>query len=347
MKIAQIASVIQRIPPEKYGGAEQIVFDLTNELVRRGHEVTLFASGDSATKAKLSSVFSKPVSKLSFYKPAERFVYLSLNAAPAFERASEFDIIHNHVEESGAIFSRFTKTPILNTHHGMFLDTAKIVYKEYLKNVYFAAISNAQRSWYPELNFIDTVYHGIDIKKFEFNPKPKEYLLFLSKIWPAKGPHIAISVAKKTKKKLIIAGNISEKWQDYFDKEIKPHIDGKNIIYFGETDFRQKVELFKNAEALLFPINWQEAFGLVMIESMACGTPVIAFDCASVPEIVADGKTGFIIKNEAGMAEAIMKISEINREYCRKYAEERFSVQKMTDDYENVYKKIISKSFYN
>lgn len=341
MRIAQIASVIQCVPPEKYAGAEQVVFDLTNELVRRGHDVTLFASGDSITNAKLISVFEKPVSKLPFYNSSERFVYLSLNAAQAFEKSKDFDIIHNHTEESGLIFSRFTKTPVINTHHGMFLQTAKVVYQQYLKDAYFVAISNAQKSWFPELNFIETVYHGIDIKKFPFNPKPKDYFLFLSKIWPAKGPHIAIAVAKKTKKKLIIAGYVSKTWESYFKNEIKPHIDGKNIIYLGEINFQQKIGLYKNARALLFPINWQEAFGLVMIEAMACGTPVIAFNCASVPEIVLHNKTGFIVNNIKEMEEAVGKIDQINRRDCRKHTEENFIVQKMTSGYEKIYQRVI------
>lgn len=341
MKIAEIVSVSQSIPPEKYGGAEQIVFDLTEELVRRGHEVTLFATGDSKTSAKLVSRFQSPVTKLPFYNSAETFIYWSLNASEAFERAAEFDVIHNHVGECGLIFSGLVKTPVLTTHHGMFTEAVKLVYKKYAKKAYFIALSEAQKTWLPEIDFIKTVYSGVDIEKFEFNPEPKDYLLFLSKIWPSKGPHLAIEAAKKAKKKLIIAGNVSKKWQDYFEKEIKPQVDGKNIIYFGEADFKQKVELYKNAIALLFPINWQDALPLVPMEAMACGTPVIAFDCASVPEMVIDNKTGFLVKDVERMVEAIKKISKIKRADCRKHVEEKFTVKRMTDDYEDIYKSII------
>jgi len=340
-----IAPVYASIPPTKYGGTEYIIYILTEGLVKRGHKVTLFASGDSKTSAKLVSVCPRALKygKLRDKIPEEdNNLYLLLNIAEALKTADNYDIIHDHNYYNTHFFESFIKKPIIHTLHlelpakDKFPQRYNILIK-YRKS-HFVSISNSQRT-IPQLNYVKTIYNGIDVKKFPFNKNPKDYLIWVGKICKIKGTAEAIRVAKKTGKKLLLIGKIFEK--EYFMNKIKPHIDGKKILYLGEMNRYKAANYVKNAIALLNPINWSEPFGLVMIESMACGTPVIAFNRGSVPELIVDGKTGFIVNNVNQMAKAVKKVDKINRTDCRDHVEKKFNVEKMVDEYIEVYKQIL------
>ena len=346
LKIAQIAPLWEPVPPKKYGGIEIMIKTLTDELVKRGHQVTLFATGNSKTKASLKSVFPKSLleEKVDWYHRSQNLI----NAANAFKYENEFDIIHSHTGDNALPFTDICQTPVLTTLHNVLPDSKNrgsdeyIIFRHYARKTNFVSISFNQRTHTDlKLNYIDNIYNGININDFLFNKKPKDYLVWLGRIHYGKGMWNAISAAKKSKQKLITAGGaICETDKKYFES-VKPMIDGKQIKYIGEISLKEKNKLLGNAKALLFPTVWEEPFGLVMIEAMACGTPVIAFNKGSVPEVIKRNKTGFIVKNEKEMTEAIKKIDKINRADCRKHIEENFTVEKMVDGYERVYEKIM------
>lgn len=342
LKIAQLAPIRISVPPKKYGGTELVVSNLTEGLLRKGHKVTLFASGDSKTKAKLVSILPQALKNIGLDWKEVPY-YLVVHAAEVFERAEEFDIIHNHFGPFGLVFSRLVKTPVVTTLHWDLSSIKKwpdtyLALKKY-KNNYFVSISRAQKNLAEiSLSFVGTVYNGININDFEFNSRPQDYLAWLGRIDRKKGILESIKIAKKLGMKLKIAGDIP--LPSFFAREIKPQIDGKQIQYLGEIDHRQKVNFLKNALCLLNPITWNEPFGLVMPEAMVCGTPVIAFNYGSVPEVIRDGKTGFIVNDIEKMAEAVKKIDKIKRKDCRSWVEENFSVEKMADGYEKIYYKI-------
>ncbi len=340
MRIAQIAPLWIPIPPITYGGTEFVISLLTEELVNRGHEVTLFASGDSKTSARLVPVWPKSLWRARLAAPHAAF---SLMYEKVLEMQDEFDIIHDHCEFYTAPFGKFLKPPIVSTIHHPMYEEMIILFKKF-PNINYVAISKNQRKNAPGVNFIKTIYHGIPTQMYEFNPKPKNYLFWLSKIIPGKGLAEAIKVAKLTGEKLIISGVIPKEAQDYFDFRIKPLIDGKQIQFVGASNFEKKAELFRNAKAFLYPISRQEPFGLVVIESMTCGTPVIAFKEGAIPELVKDGKTGFLVKDEIEMAKAVDKIKEIKRIDCRRHAVRKFGLKKMVNKYEALYNEVLKKS---
>ncbi|MEA5550529.1 glycosyltransferase family 4 protein [Anabaena cylindrica UHCC 0172] len=340
MKIAQIAPLWERVPPPAYGGIELVVGLLTDELVRKGHEVTLFASGDSLTLAKLISVHPRALRLDKTVKDCS--IYESLQLASVYERAAEFDIIHSHMGHSPLAYANLVKTPTVHTLHGIFTpDNEKIF--SYAKKQPYVSISNSQREPSLELNYVATVYNGIDVSSYEFYAQPTDppYLAFVGRISPEKGPHLAIEIAKKSGWQLKIAGKVDVVDIEYFETQIKPQIDGKQIQYLGEANHVQKNVIMGGAVATLFPITWREPFGLVMIESMAAGTPVIAMRMGSTPEIISDGETGFLCNNTQECINAIDKIDRLNRYTCRHYAENRFSLQQMTNGYEALYQQII------
>ncbi len=346
LKIAQIAPLWETIPPKKYGGIEIMIDKITNELLKRGHKVTLFASGNSKTKAKLKSVFPKSLfeMKIDWYHRSQNLI----NAANAFSMADDFDIIHNHAGDNGLLFSQTTKTPVLTTLHNVLPNSKQcdsdehITFKYYSRKTNFVSISFNQRTHTDiKFNYVDTIYNGININDLTFNPKPKNYLVWLGRIHYGKGLWNAIHAAKISKEKLIIAGNITCETDEEYFQSMKSMIDGKQIRYIGEIGLRGKDDLLRNAKALLFPTIWEEPFGLVMIEAMACGTPVIGFNKGSVSEVIKDGKTGFVVKNDKGMVKAIKNIDKINRTECRKHVEKYFTIEKMVDGYERVYEKVI------
>jgi glycosyltransferase involved in cell wall biosynthesis len=344
MHIAQLAPLWKGIPPKKYGGTELVVSLLTEDLVRRGHDVTLFACGESKTSAKLTSIIPKTLYKVL----GDRFdfgdiSYNILNAFACYKKAAEFDVIHNHLGHEALLFAPLIDAPVVTTlHSSLSPDFPHLAWA--VKNENFVSASDAQRKNAPYLNYIATVYHGIEVEKFEFNERPKGYLFFFGTIAPTKGADIAVRVAKKLGIKLIMAGDQRAEFADFEKKMISPFIDGEQINFVGEINFAQKVEFYKNAKALIFPIRWNEAFGLVLPEAMACGTPVVAFDNGSVPEVVDEGVTGFVVKsgNEKALVSAIEKIDQLNRKKIRQVAKKRFSVSRMVDDYEKVYRKVLA-----
>lgn len=340
MRIAQVAPPWISIPPQTYGGTELVISWLCDELVKKGHEVTLFASGDSKTKAKLVSVWSSSLWNASLRTPHAIF---SLMYQKLIEKQNDFDIIHDHCEFYTCPFSKFLKPPIITTLHHPLTEETITLYKKF-PNINFVAISKHQRKQGPGINIVKTIYNGLPLEKYPFNEKPQNYLLWLSRIGPDKGLGPAIDIAKLSGEKLIISGNILSQYADYFEFRIKPLIDGKKIQFVGAADFKKKVELFRNAKALLFPVKRPEPFGLVVIEAMACGTPVIAFNQGSMPELIKDGKTGFLVNSVEEACLAIKKIESIKREDCRKWVEENFNLKRMVNRYEKLYKKVLKRN---
>ncbi|MFQ6049689.1 MAG: glycosyltransferase family 4 protein [Candidatus Paceibacterales bacterium] len=345
LKIAQIAPLWFSIPPKKYGGIEWIVYNLCEILTKRGHKVTLFASADSQVSGKLVSVYPRSLiaDKISW----QDHTYNLLNLSEAFKRASEFDIIHSHIDLWELYFPQLVKTPCLHTIHNPLYSKAKrdsrlFIFERFKKNN-FVAISNSQRKLSrAKLNFVATIYNGIRIEEFKFNPKPKDHFIWCARIDKYKGIENAIEIAKKAKVKLILAGRLDPGQEEYFRKNIKPHL-GRQIQYIGEYSREEKSDFFGPAKALLYPIEWHEPFGLNMVESMACGTPVIAFKRGSVPEVIEDKKTGFVVNNIKTAVKAVKNIDKIKREDCRKWVEENFTQEVMVKNYEKLYYKLLKK----
>lgn len=344
MRIAQVAPLWERVPPPAYGGIELVVGLLTDELVRRGHEVTLFASGDSISLAKLESVH--PQALRLDPKVKECGIYEMLQLSRVYEQASEFDIIHSHMGCAALPYGNLVKTPSVHTLHGIFTPDNEKMFT-HARNQPYVSISNAQREARLNLNCVSTVYNGIDTSIYEFHAEPQDapYLAFLGRISPEKGTHLAIEIAKRAGWHLKMAGKVDAVDVKYFEEEIKPLIDGKQIEYLGETDHKQKNDLLGGAVATLFPITWREPFGLVMVESMAAGTPVIAMNLGSTSEIIAHGKTGFLCQNVDEFVEAINQVDKLNRQTCREHVLSHFSVQRMTDGYEAAYQQILAERF--
>ena len=323
-------------PPKKYGPWESVVSLLTEGLVKRGIDVTLFATADSHTSAKLHAACPRPYEE---DKSILVKVYECLHISEVFERANEFDIIHNHFDYLPLTYSALVDTPVVTTIHGLSSSKILPVYKKYNNRTFYVSISDADRCH--ELDYIATVRNGIDVENFHFNDKPLNYLLFCSRFHKDKGAKEAIQVAKKAGKKLRMMGFIADK--AYFEKEVQPHIDNKQIIYEGHVDPERKKELLSNAYALLHMINHDEAFGLDVVEAMASGTPVIAMNRGSMPELIRDGETGFLVNSIDEAAEAVQKVAAISRKKCRESVEKRFSVDRMVADYIKVYETIIEK----
>lgn len=341
MRIAQVSPLWERVPPPAYGGIELVVGLLCDELVRRGHEVTLFASGDSITLAKLESVH--PCAMRLDPTVKDYGVYELLQLSQVYERADEFDIIHSHMGHTALPYANLVKTPTVHTLHGVFTpDNEKLF--NYARRQSFVSISNAQREARLGLNCIATVYNGVDVSTYKFHEKPDQpaYLAFLGRLSPEKGPHLAIEIAQRTGWHLKMAGKVDVVDQEYFEEKIKPHIDGKQIEYLGEANHAQKSVLMGGAVATLFPVTWREPFGLVMIESMAAGTPVIAMKIGSTPEVIVHGKTGFLCESVEECIVALDKVATLDRYACREHIFTNFSGQRMTDGYEAVYQQILA-----
>jgi len=265
-------------------------------------------------------------------------VWECLHISEVFERGEQFDLIHNHFDYLPLTYTCMTKTPVVTTIHGFSSPKILPVYKKYNKKTFYVAISDAYKC--PQLDYIATIHHGIDLNRFTFRPDHGKYLIFFGRIHPDKGTKECIEVARQTGMKLIIAGIIQD--QDYFDSHIKPNLDDDRIIYIGSVGPKKRNELLGGAFTLLHPINFDEPFGLSVVEAMACGTPVIAFNRGSMPEIIANGITGFLVNNLDEMVKAVIKVKQLDRYHCRKLIEERFSVDRMVQDYIEVYEKIIS-----
>lgn len=340
MRIAQIAPLWERVPPFRYGGIELVVSLLTDELVRRGHEVTLFASGDSITTAQLSSVHDRALRLDKDIK--EPGLYEQMMLTQVYQQAHHFDIIHSHVGCAALPYSTFVKTPSVHTTHGIFTPDNEKMFRRFAWQPYIS-ISEAQREPRLGLNYIHTVYNGIDPAVYPFSPHPSQpaYLAFVGRLSPEKGPQEAIAIARATGLPLKMAGKIDVVDRAYYDDELEPLIDGEQIQYLGEVSHEEKVKLLGEATVTLFPITWREPFGLVMIESMATGTPVVGMALGSVPEVIAHGKTGFVCHSHEKMIEAVTEAMKLDRQTCRDYVLSRFSVQKMVDEYEKAYRMAI------
>jgi glycosyltransferase involved in cell wall biosynthesis len=341
LRIAQLAPTYERVPPAAYGGTELVVHLITEELVRRGHEVTLFASGDSLTSARLRSVIPLPFRYGDVVDGLRHAEYLQLaNAQACFLAAAEgeFDVVHNHAGIEGLVLGATSQTPVLTTNHNPFVPLTKPIWDAYPWAHH--AISAASAATFPSRGALPPIHHGIDVASFPFGARPEGYLLFLGRFSPDKGAGRAIQAARVAGSRLVLAGKVDAADSDYFTKEVEPAIDGDRIRYVGEADADDKRRLLAGADALLFPIDWDEPFGLVMIEALASGTPVIGFRRASVPEIVEDGLTGFVVDDGESMATAIGRLAEIDRHACRREAERRFTVERMVDDYIGHYESI-------
>src|SRR5213596_1718546 len=339
MRIAQVAPLSESVPPKHYGGTERIVSYLTEELVRQGHDVTLFASGDSVTRARLVAACGQSLRLNDRCKDwiARHIVLLE----QVFQHAREFDVVHFHIDYLHFPLSRRTSVPQVTTLHGR-LDLPDLVpLYEQFRDMPVLSISNAQREPLPWANWQATIYHGLPEDLFRFRPKPGSYLAFLGRISPEKRVDRAIEIAKRAGIPLKVAAKVDPVDKDYFERAVEPLLRSAVVEYVGEISDEEKDQFLGNAYALLFPIDWPEPFGLVMIEAMACGTPVIAYDSGSVPEVIDNGITGFVVAGEAEAVEAIGRFSELDRREVRRHFEKRFTTRRMAEEYLRHYKALV------
>lgn len=352
MRIAQVAPLWELVPPRAYGGTELVVHLLTEEMVRQGHQVTLFAAAGSKTSATLESCVPVALREMEekFKRDKTHCTVMSYELGmlqDVFQRADEFDVIHNHVGFQALPFANFVDVPVVTTLHNA-LDPEP-VRKLFYKNAHlpFISISDYQQKLWPDLNYARTIYHGIDLNKFHpcYQHDGKDYLLFLGRLSPEKGPHHAIRIAQALGMKLILAGKVDRVDQIFYDQELAHLIDGEQIVYIGEVNHPQKVALLRNAVATLCPVQWPEPFGLVMIESMACGTPVFALRDGSIPEVIDHGKSGYVADSVEELTEAVRRYREYDRRQVRRITERRFSVQRMVADHIALYEELAAERF--
>jgi len=342
MRIAQVAPLHESVPPKLYGGTERIVSYLTEELVKQGHDVTLFASGDSVTKADLVGVVPEALRLKHVHDPLAAHMAM---LGKVNRRSSEFDIIHYHVDYLHFTQSRLQQIPHVTTLHGRLdLPDLQMVYDEF-NDIPVVSISNSQRLPLRQACWKATVYNGVPETNYTFHKYSGNYLAFLGRISPEKRVDRAIEIAIRSGMELKIAAKVDKVDQEYFESEIKPLLRHPRIEYLGEIDEAEKNAFLGNAYALLFPIDWPEPFGLVMIESMACGTPVVAFRRGSVPEVMHHGETGFIVDDIQGALKAVEDVQTISRDCCRYMFESRFSARIMANNYVNVYESMIDREF--
>ncbi|GAA4104075.1 glycosyltransferase family 4 protein [Mucilaginibacter panaciglaebae] len=333
MKAAVLSPVAWRTPPRHYGPWEQVSSNIAEGLIKLGIEVTLFATGDSITAGKLESVCDKGYEE---DRSRDAKVLECLHISNLMEKANQFDIIHNNFDFLPLTYSRLIKTPMITTIHGFSSQQIIPVYKKYNDTSNYVSISNSDRS--PELKYLATVYNGLNTIDFEFNEQPQDYLLYFGRIHPDKGTAEAIEIARKSKRKLLIAGIVQD--ESYFKEKIKPLLND-NIAYIGSAGPEKRNALLGNAIGLLHPINFAEPFGLSVAESMLCGTPVIAFNRGSMSELIKDNQTGFLVNTVHEAVEVVDELKNINRRTCRDWAQSQFSWEKMADDYLKLYQQIL------
>lgn len=336
MKIAMIAPIAWRTPPRAYGPWELVTSLLTEALVARGVDVTLFATQDSLTKATLAGPVPAPYSE---DPSVDAKVWEMRHLAAVFERADEFDLIHNQADFPAHAFAGLVDTPMVTTIHGFSSDRIVPMYEPYQDRVHYVAISDADR--HPRLRYADTIHHGIPIEDFPFDPAGSDDLLFFGRIHPDKGAAEAIAVAKATGRRLVMAGIVQD--QGYWEREVAPHVDGECIVYRGPVGGADRTATLGRAKALLHLINFDEPFGLSVVEAMACGTPVIAIRRGSMPELIEDGVNGFLVDSVEEAVAALARIDTIDREACRAAAAARFSVDRMADRYIALYRRILGR----
>ncbi len=330
-----LSPIAWRTPPRHYGPWERVVSLLTEGLVKEGIDVTLFATADSLTRGTLHAVCSRGYEEDPAIMPK---VWECLHIAEVFEQADQFDVIHNHFDFLPLSYSRLVSTPVVTTIHGFSSPSILPVYQKYNETSYYVSISHADRA--PGLNYIATVYHGIDIEHFTFRDTSEGCLVFFGRIHPDKGAKEAVEIAKRTGSPLLMAGIIQDR--QYYEQYVEPYLNESEVIYLGSVGPEQRDDLLGKALALLHPINFEEPFGLSVVEAMACGTPVIAFNKGSMPEILEDGKTGFLVSNVEEAVHAVGKLKHIHRQDCRKTVEERFTSDRMTKNYMMVYQQILA-----
>ncbi len=343
MRIAQISPLFEAVPPKLYGGTERVVYSLTEELVAMGHDVTLFASGDSITSARLAPMRAQAIRLDPSVKDWVALYFQMMEKI--YRRKDEFDVLHFHVDYFPlSLFSR-QNVPFLTTLHG------RLDLKEFIDTFGtfteppFVSISNSQRKPIPNLNWARTILHGMPAHLLTPQPVKQEYVAFLGRISPEKGVDKAIRIAGRAGLKLKIAAKVDNADRRYYEEEVRPLIDGNpNVDFIGEINDAQKPDFLSGAHALIFPIDWPEPFGLVMIESMACGTPVIAFEAGSVPEVIDDGVTGFIVHSEDEAVAALGRLNELDRTQVRATFDRRFTSRRMAEDYVNLYEELIGKA---
>jgi len=339
LDILQIAPLWERVPPTGYGGTEAVVSVLTDGLVRAGHNVVLRASGDSLTLAELRSVYPRSLRTADGIEDGTPYDWV--HATQALADAREFDIVHNHAGEPVMALAALVDVPMLTTMHCLTTPDTEIVWEHY--GGYFNTISHAQLRASPgleKLKYAGVVYNAIDVASFPFSDQKDDYLLSLNRIAPQKGTHLAIEVARRAGQRLIIAGKVDRVDRDYYETLVEPLVDGHDVVFVGEADARTKRELYAGASCLLNPICWEEPFGLVMVEAMACGTPVIAFARGAAPELIVDGETGFLVDDVDSMVEALQKVESIERVRCRRHVEENFDMTVMVEGYLRLYREI-------
>lgn len=335
MKIAMLAPVAWRTPPRHYGPWEQVAANITEGLVARGMDVTLFATKDSCTTAKLEGVIERGYEE---DKTIDAKVAECLHISHLMERANEFDLIHNNFDFLPLTYSGLVKAPMITTIHGFSSEKIIPVYKKYNVSNRYISISDANR--HPDLCYLETIYHGLRPQDFTFIETPADYVLYFGRIHPDKGTYDAIQIAKRAGMKLIIAGIIQD--QQYFKEKVEPFVDNEQIIFAGHVGPEQRNELLGNAIALLHPIHFKEPFGLSVAEAMLCGTPVIAYNKGSMPELIQDNITGYLVNDLNEAIEGIRAIKKIQRNDCRAYAKEKFSFDTMIEKYVKAYEHALS-----
>ncbi|MCJ8210180.1 glycosyltransferase family 4 protein [Mucilaginibacter sp. RS28] len=334
MKVAVLSPVAWRTPPRHYGPWEQVASNIAEGMVGKGVDVTLFATGDSLTKGKLDAICEKGYEE---DKTQDAKVLECLHISNLMEKADDFDLIHNNFDFLPLTYSGLIKTPVITTIHGFSSPKIIPVYKKYNQRGYYVSISNADRS--PELNYLATVYNGLNKDEFTFNDRPEDYLLYFGRIHHDKGAAEAIQIARKANKRLVMAGIIQD--EGYYKSNVEPFIDNEQIVYVGHAGPEKRNQLLSNASALLHPINFNEPFGMSVAEAMLCGTPVIAFNRGSMPELVRNEQTGFLVSNIEEAVNAVAQLKHINRANCRDWAAANFSSEKMVDDYYGLYQQIL------
>ncbi len=343
MRIAQVAPLFESVPPKLYGGTERIVSYLTEELVRMGHEVTLFASLDSDTRARLEGICPRALRLDAQVKDPLAHHVLMLERV--LSKASSFDLVHFHIDYIHFPATRRMDTAHVTTLHGRLdLPDLRPLYKEF-RDIPLVSISNNQRIPLPWVNWKATIYHGLPLDLYRPSFKPGEYLAFLGRISPEKRPDRAIEIAKRAGIPLKIAAKVDHADADYFENKIRPLLNHPLVEFIGEISDQEKNDFLAGALGLLFPIDWPEPFGLVMIESMACATPVIAYDMGSVPEVMVDGVTGFIVRNIDQAVDAVKRLWSIDRKACRRVFEKRFTSKRMAHDYVELYQSLVYTKF--
>ncbi len=334
IKIAVLSPVAWRTPPRHYGPWEQVSYNIAEGAAALGADVTLFATGDSVSPGKLEYICAKGYEE---DRSTDAKVAECMHISHLMERADEYDLIHNNFDFLPLTWSRIIETPMLTTIHGFSSPRIIPVYQRYNDRVHYVSISNSDRS--SLLRYVATVYNGLDPAEFTMNKNPQDYLLFFGRIHHDKGAFEAIEIARKAGRRLLIAGIVQD--EIYFREKVEPFIDGEQIKFLGSAGPQKRDELLGGAFALLHPVNFDEPFGLSVAESMFCGTPVVAFNRGSMPELIEDGKTGFIVGSADEAVAALDRIDQIDRLYCRQWAERNFSLRKMASDYMEVYKKIL------